>query len=231
MRLINYRFFIAILGLVLTEIGYSQQLNLFEEIETNNSPSGQARTRTAAEDRSRSASPEFTLVGTSRIGSKYSAIIQHRGGDIMVVKGTAGSNTQIPGYAGFSIVDISGDRASIAYPVNVPCVEFLERGVSCNASTNLVVLSLANGEPLASEQTRSETNQSGEARTSGVLNEEEIGETPVNPFEVLRTRANNTTGSRASGNQQFSPRRIAPEDVPPGMRVVSTPFGDRLVEQ
>ena len=30
---------IPILGLVLTGIGYSQQLNLFEEIETNNNPS------------------------------------------------------------------------------------------------------------------------------------------------------------------------------------------------
>ena len=29
----------------------------------------------------------------------------------------------------------------------------------------------------------------------------------------------------------FTPRRINPEDVPPGMRVVSTPFGDRLVEE
>jgi len=26
-------------------------------------------------------------------------------------------------------------------------------------------------------------------------------------------------------------RRIDPADVPPGMRVVSTPFGDRLVEE
>ena len=228
MRLINYRFLIPILGLVLTGIGYSQQLNLFEEIETSNNPSEQARTRTTAEGRSRSASPEFTLVGTSRLGSKYSAIIQRRGGDIVVVKTGAGSSTQIPGYAGFSIVDIRGGRASIIYPENVPCVEFLERGVSCDVAANIVVLSLANGEPLASERNQTSTNQTGEAR----INEEETGETPVNPFEALRTRANNTTGNSASsGNQQFSPRRIAPEDVPPGMRVVSTPFGDRLVEQ
>ena len=53
-----------------------------------------------------------------------------------------------------------------------------------------------------------------------------------NPFEALRAQQNNVSVSnRDGGNERFTPRRILPEDVPPGMRVVSTPFGDRLVEQ
>jgi hypothetical protein len=30
--------------------------------------------------------------------------------------------------------------------------------------------------------------------------------------------------------RRFRPRRINPDQVPDGMRVVSTPFGDRLVD-
>jgi hypothetical protein len=58
-----------------------------------------------------------------------------------------------------------------------------------------------------------------------------------NPFAAaLRAAAQNeragNAGQRGPFNaERFQPRRIAPEDVPPGMRVVRTPFGDRLVEQ
>ena len=54
----------------------------------------------------------------------------------------------------------------------------------------------------------------------------------VNPFAALReAQAENPADSSTRRGARFSPRRVAPEDVPPGMRVVSTPFGDRLVEQ
>jgi len=59
------------------------------------------------------------------------------------------------------------------------------------------------------------------------------------PFAALsaaaaENSAGNANASRAGGRNgadRFTPRRISPEDVPPGMRVVSTPFGDRLVDQ
>ena len=54
-------------------------------------------------------------------------------------------------------------------------------------------------------------------------------EAPINPFEEIARRSRDPE-SDTTENQQFRPRRINPEDVPPGMRVVSTPFGDRLVE-
>ena len=50
----------------------------------------------------------------------------------------------------------------------------------------------------------------------------------------LRKPQEPKTPPRAEAPNQparFQPRRIPPEDVPPGYRVVSTPFGDRLVEQ
>ena len=50
----------------------------------------------------------------------------------------------------------------------------------------------------------------------------------INPFEELLQRASNPDSEISTSS--FEPRRIDPEDIPSGMRVVSTPFGDRLVE-
>ena len=68
----------------------------------------------------------------------------------------------------------------------------------------------------------------GDEAESTLANEEDA-EAPINPFEAIARRSRNPE-SDTTENQQFRPRRINPEDVPAGMRVVSTPFGDRLVE-
>ena len=225
------RFLVLTLGMVLSGVIYPQQLNLFEEIETDNSRAGDIRNRQNSEARSSSTAPEFTLVGTSRIGSRYSAIIQHRGGNTLVVKVEPDSITQIPGYAGYTLVDIGATRASIRYPENVPCVEFSDQGVSCDSTGNIAALSLANAKPLPPSATRESTSQVGRVPPNE-LQSEETRDPPINPFEALRGQSDNVESNNGGGrNTRFTPRRIAPEDVPSGMRVVSTPFGDRLVEQ
>ena len=65
-------------------------------------------------------------------------------------------------------------------------------------------------------------------------NTNDAEEAPGNPFEALRQRA--ARGQRGDvvnpdeQNRRFRPRRIDPNNIPPGKRVVSTPFGDRLVD-
>ena len=225
MRRIGYKFLGFALGSLLSEMGYSQQLNLFEEIETTNNSSSRARDRVREGGRATSDSPEFVLIGTSRIGSEYSVIIQHRGGDTLMVKAGPNSSTQIPGYNGYSILDVGSGSVSIRYPENAPCVEFRDQGVSCDGAVNIASLSLANGEPLPGQEVETSLADSR-------LGEATADEPPINPFEALRAQQNNVSVSNRDGdNERFTPRRILPEDVPPGMRVVSTPFGDRLVEQ
>ncbi|MEE3289458.1 MAG: hypothetical protein VX206_01875 [Pseudomonadota bacterium] len=221
----NHKFLLVLLCIAMPGFGYSQQLNLFEEIETSNNSSSQARDRARGDSRATSASPEFVLIGTSRIGSEYSVIIQHRGGDILMVKAGPNSSKQIPGYNGYSIIGVGSGRVSIRYPESAPCVEFRDQGVNCDAAVNIAALSLANGEALPGQEvkTRLADSRPGEATAD---------EPPINPFEALRAQQNNVSVSNRDGdNERFTPRRILPEDVPPGMRVVSTPFGDRLVEQ
>jgi hypothetical protein len=223
----NLTLLLVLLCIAMPGFSYSQQLNLFEEIETNNNSPRDARNRTASGSQAGAASAEFTLIGTSRIGGKYSVIIQHRGGDTLMVKAGPNSSTQIPGYSGYLMLNVDSGHISIRYPENVPCVEFRDQGVSCDGA-NIAALSLANGEPLPGQEVET-------SLAAGRSNETAADELPTNPFEALLSRENNVPVSNRDGNfdrrERFTPRRIDPEDVPPGMNVVSTPFGDRLVEQ
>ena len=221
----NYRLLISMLFLAISGFGYSQQLNLFEEIETNDSSSSISRNRVDDVPRGGSTSPEFTLIGTSHIGSEYSVIIQHRGGDTLIVKADSNSSTQIPGYSGYSILEVGSGSISIRYPDDVSCVEFRDQGVSCAGGGNIAALSLTNGEPLSDNAAEVSQLTAGSSETA-------VNDPLINPFEALRAQRNNEAVSTRDGdNERFTPRRILPEDVPSGMRVVSTPFGDRLVEQ
>ena len=221
----DYRLLISMLFLAISGFGYSQHLNLFEEIETNNAPPSASRNRADDGPRGGSTSPEFTLIGTSRIGGEYSVIIRHRGGDTLMVKTGPNSIAQIPGYGGYSILDVDSGSISIRYPENVSCVEFHDQGVSCAGGDNIAALSLANGEPLSG-------NAAEASQLTARSSETAVNDPLINPFEALRAQQNNEAVSTRDGdNERFTPRRILPEDVPSGMRVVSTPFGDRLVEQ
>jgi len=212
-------------GFLLSGPIFSQSLRLFEEIETNNTSPRNAPNRATSGSQAGATSPEFTLTGTSRIGSEYSVIIQHRGGDILIVKASPNSSTQIPGYSGYSILDVGSGSISIRYPEHVSCVEFRDQGVSCAGGENIAVLSLTNGQPLPGNETETSLVTASSNGTA-------VDDPPINPFEALRAQQNNGAESIRDGdNERFTPRRILPEDVPPGMRVVSTPFGDRLVEQ
>ena len=221
----NCRLSISLLCIAISGFGYSQELNLFEEIETDVRSPSDNRNRVSDGGRAGSTAPEFTLIGTSRIGSEYTVIIRHRGGDTLIVKAGPKSSTQIPGYSGYSILGVEPGSISIRYPENVSCVEFHNQGVSCAGGGNIAALSLANGEPMPSDEVETSLVT---ARSNELLPDEQ----PINPFEALRAQQNNRSAdTRDVDNERFTPRRISLEDVPPGMRVVSTPFGDRLVEE
>jgi len=210
----------------------NQSLTLFEAVETAQDR-GRAVDRPTRESRVTTAEPEFTLVGVSRIGSNYSAILKHREGENILVKADSFANTRIPGHGDYAVVDISAGAVSISFPGSNACMEFSDRGVTCNSAGNIAELVLATGEPLAPRNPAR-----GDSQADGDSSEEVIAarSDPNNPFEMLRNARRIEAGD-AAGNTpdnpagRFTPRRINPEDVPDGYRVVATPFGDRLVEQ
>lgn len=210
----------------------NQGFALFEGIETAEARNAAPTRRTNRQSRATIAEPEFTLLGTSRIGDKYSAILQHKDGEAILVKTSPGSATTIPDHGDYRVVSVAAGTVSIRYPGSNTCVEFSDRGITCDEADNTANLALVASEPLAPRNPPQRlATQSSEGRTAAGGNSDGAQEEVINPFATLReAEVDGADGGTAPSNR-FSPRRIAPEDVPPGMRVVSTPFGDRLVEQ
>lgn len=202
----------------------SDGFSLFENLESA-APNNRASSRNTQNNRQTSATqstPVFTLIGTSRIGSQQSALLKHVGGDIVKVPLT-GSVNPVPGHDLYSVVNHGAGQVAVRYPAAVPCGDFLDQGISCDLQTNIATLSLTTAEAIVRvAEVELEVPAEEQAATAP--------ETPRNPFEALRERARNGDTTDAPPPTQFQPRRIDPADVPPGMRVVSTPFGDRLVE-
>ena len=126
------------------------------------------------------------------------------------------------GYQEYHSVSVGPGHISIRYPDGVvPCIERLEDGIEC-AAENLAEVTLTNGSPV-----RSNSNLVGDSGPSGtvVSSEQQL----TNPFEAILERQSNPS-SEESDNTFTVRKCISPEDVPVGMKVVSTPFGDRLVE-
>lgn len=218
------------------EIDTTQEFSLFGEVvaggndsDADERPAGRRGRGATARD---TAEPEFTLIGTSRIGDRYSAILRNRDGSEVVVTAEQGRNTRIDGFSQFSVVDVGPGRVSIQYPGSSSCVEFRDQGVSCNTAANIASLELTMSDPIprAVITARDETN----GNEGEVVVSEDEPEEPTNPFAALRARAlqnGNAPAPAANTGRTFTTRRIDPADVPPGMRVVSTPFGDRLVRE
>jgi len=204
----------------------SQGLSLFEGVEvTGGAASGANRTPRAPRDTV--AGPEFILLGTSRIGGSYSAILRHRSGESILVPSQGDTATAIEGHAGYSVLSVGAGKLSLRHPVSVPCVEYVGQGVRCTAGPNTAELVLGTSAPLSRPV------------PSATL-EQQVGSTEpptaqnINPFEAFLTAkadGNDPVQDAGGRGERFVPKRISPEDVPSGMRVVATPFGDRLVEQ
>jgi len=204
----------------------SQDLSLFEGVEVTGGEASGAN-RAPRRPRDAVAGPEFTLLGTSRIGSSYSAILRHRSGDSVLVRSQGNTATAIEGHAGYSVLSVGTGKLSLRYPVSVPCVEDVGQGVSCNADPNTAELVLSSSAPLSRPATSATFEQQVGSTESSTAQS-------INPFEGIiaaQMDGNDTAQDGGVRGERFVPKRISPEDVPPGMRVVATPFGDRLVEQ
>ena len=204
----------------------SQELSLFEVVEVAGG-GGSGASRTPGRPRETVSGPEFTLLGTSRIGGSYSAILRHRSGESILVRSQGDTATAIEGHAGYSVLSVGAGKLSLRYPVSVPCIDDVLQGVRCAAGPNTAELALGTSSPL-SRPVPSATleQQSGSTEFPTAQS--------INPFEAIiaaQEDGNDPAQEDGSRAERFVPKRISPEDVPPGMRVVATPFGDRLVEQ
>ncbi|MFK7865694.1 MAG: hypothetical protein AB8B95_15870 [Pseudohongiellaceae bacterium] len=208
-------------------------LNLFEAVEVNEPRASSPTSRPTRESRATSSEPLFTLIGTSRIGSRMSALLRHQNGENIRLAVSSGNATPITGYEEYSVFDVGSGKLSVRYPSNIPCVDHKEKGVSCGGSGNTAQLQLVNAEAIVRAEPKPQEPSPAIIEAGQAGSDSGAATSNPNPFEALRqARAEGRGGAgQSSENNRFTPRRIAPEDVPPGMRIVSTPFGDRLVEE
>ena len=204
----------------------SQGLSLFDGVEvTGGGASGAIQTPRFPRDTN--AGPEFTLLGTSRIGVSYSAILRHRSGESILVRSQGNTATAVEGHAGYSVLSVGAGKLSLSYPDSVPCVEDVGQGVRCTGGPNAAELVLGTSPALSRPVPSATLEQQGSSTEPPTAQS-------INPFEaVLAAQGEGNDPAQDDGGraERFVPKRISPEDVPPGMRVVATPFGDRLVEQ
>ena len=209
----------------------SEPFVLFEGIESIDNPSNTPN-RPTRESRATLSEPVFILVGTSRIGNRHGAILRHQNGETISIATTLGRSSPVEGYEEFTVFDVGAGALSVRYPSDIPCVDFKDKGVSCSASPNTALLRLVNAKAIARAVPMPNPAQSAGLASGNA--EPGASDQVANPFEALRAAGANGNPDQSNlGDREsrFTPRRISPEDVPPGMRVVSTPFGDRLVEQ
>ena len=227
----------------------AQELTLFEQIDAE-PDAVQPVQGVPMGGMQQNGQPAFTLRGTSRFGDRYTTTLINRSGEPIKVEWREGDNTPVPGFDGFNVVAISSKSVSLAHPASDACIASDESGVSCTAD-NIAVLSIATGMPLAANGTppgfAQGQNQQGFDNGNGMggdpaLQNAQGQQVFINPFsgeaEVVNQLPSEAQAARVERQQrraerlnQFEAVRIDPADVPPGMRLVRTPFGDRLVPE
>ncbi len=152
--------------------------------------------------------PEFVLLGYTRIGSRYSVTLQHRDGGRTRFAGQLGFSKPILGYSSFSLLNVESGKVSIQHPIGMPCFEYPELGVSCG-SAQVSQLQLV----------------------AGVLDRvnDESARQPVIPAEENLSSIPSSQGSLIDSLQAEAEQRGETARVPPGMELISTPGGYRLV--
>lgn len=207
------------------------RLSLFEPLEDNDSGASSNQGTSSAATVGFSG-PRFTLVGVSQFGSRKQARLRDQAGEELAVE-LADQAVGIPGYPGFRLESDESRSLLLHLPTNENCIANADRGVECMGA-QLAKLELTTLAPLAPapEPVREEENADDNEDGDG----DRRSRRRDNPFaaalRAARERGENIDPAvmRAEA-QRFQPRRINPDDVPEGARLIRTPFGDRIVRE
>ncbi len=155
---------------------------------------------------------DFELQGTSRFGSRRAAVL--KGPDNKTFIQYFENNTRTPldleGFEEYYLVGVKAREVQIEYPEDFPChKDQPKKGMKCEKRDNgktVAILNLKRNEALPAPKPKASPKKT--AKKSSKEDEQK---------------------KRKELYKNFKKRVIKDEDVPAGMRVVRTPFGDRLV--
>ncbi len=186
---------------------------------------------------------DFLLKGTSKIGNKVSVILQGLDGKDVVVKIDKSGRTPIPNSPGYTIIGVEPRQLKIEYPQDAPCrTTDRAKGVVCQGEGKIALLKLERRSAIAAPPPSATpaappifagappppNNPFAAAVTQQGANPfANLPQRPLTPEE--QKKQEEELKQRQELYKNFQRQVIKDEDVPPGMRVVRTPFGDRLV--
>ena len=231
----------------------AQELSLFEPVESaaaGEQPEGPQPFV------AQNGQPAFTVRGTLQVGDQYRVTLVDRSGQSRMVRWQSGAVVPLPGIDGFSVVRVDARTVALRHPASDPCIAAAPQGVTCeDGVTSLLRVATATA-PLQQAPSAAPAPQPAgeqpaalppmnpfEAAIRAQAAQEEAGGQPaafVNPFsgetqiiDLGPPEQRQQREARQQARQQRLDRlqlqRIPADQVPPGMRVVTTPFGDRLV--
>lgn len=169
---------------------------------------------------------DFSLKGIMRIGNKDIVVLEAPNGDVLRQE-VGDKRIQLEGYVDYYLMPLKNEREVVLkYPNNAPCRNNNQaKSVRCMEGGEKAELGFKFGNPIKRpppQQAQANDNK------------------PTNPFlfaakkhqelsEEEKKRREEALKRRQELYKNFKRQVIKEEDVPPGMRVVRTPFGDRLV--
>jgi hypothetical protein len=168
---------------------------------------------------------DFILRGTSLIGKQRSVVLKGPDNKEFIQKLETDQRTPITGYPDYYLLSVNAREIQLEYPTDAPCrTDNPQQGIKCNKENNgkTVVLSLQRQQALPPKPVpkKPSTSQTAAGKRS---------KRPATTLEEIKARREAARKKREELYKNFKRRVIKDEDVPPGMRVVRTPFGDRLV--
>jgi hypothetical protein len=154
---------------------------------------------------------DFTLRATSRIGDSRSVILQGPDGREFVQHFVNNQRTPVRGYPTYALLNVISRQAVIEYPTDSPCrTSNAAKGIQCKENGKIAEIKII---------------------AKGAIAPPPPPPAPPpapNPVDE-KNRADEELKKRQELYKNFQKQVIRDEDVPPGMRVVRTPFGDRLI--
>ncbi len=187
------------------------------------------------------AKPDFILRSTSRFGSTYKALLQAKNGDEVPIVWRQGSSVAIDGYRAYKVLNIGSKTVSIRLPEGKTCEEDEANGVKCTLENTVATLYLANAKPIAAKAKAMSLADANSNSTNNRDGNKSQKEQEFNPFAnaIIKQQPKLSAERKAilAANRKknaeafrdFKIKKISEDEVPEGMRVVVTPFGDRLV--
>jgi hypothetical protein len=181
---------------------------------------------------------DFELRGTSIIGSFRAAILKGPDGKEFVQhfdkneqtptgkKGIKIKNSEQSADFAYYLLKVEPRKIQIEYPENSPCRTSNEqKGLKCADDQKTALLALTSLKALPPAVQPRSKNISKSKANKGKSNKRDKDN------EAKNKKLDNARDKRQQLYRNFKRRVIKDDEVPPGMRVVRTPFGDRLVPE